>query len=94
MCFRPWLRHAVDYEMFFNPNEASYAQVLEEYEEEEIRKLVDVATAPPARPSSEAPRLLRGASGKTNLRSLFVCKTSEAVLKIPHSSGLRSASRS
>ncbi|CAE7205062.1 ANK2 [Symbiodinium sp. CCMP2456] len=39
-----------------------YAHVLEEYEEEEIRKLVDVATAPPARPSSEAPRLLRGST--------------------------------
>ncbi|CAE7615012.1 Caskin1 [Symbiodinium natans] len=39
-----------------------YAHVLEEYEDEEIRKLVDVATAPPARPSSEAPRLLRGST--------------------------------
>ena len=46
------------------------AEVLEEYEEEEIRKLVDVATAPPARPSSEAPRLLRGSLGKTSLRSM------------------------
>ena len=41
-----------------HPN--AQAEVLEEYEDEEIRKLVDVATAPPARPSSEAPRLLRG----------------------------------
>ena len=41
-------------------------QVLEEYEDEEIHKLVDVATAPPARPSSEAPRLLRGARKVTD----------------------------
>eukprot|EP00434_Breviolum_minutum_P014856 symbB.v1.2.013096.t1/scaffold919.1/size152209/8 len=39
-----------------------YAHVLEEYDDHEIRSLVEVATAPAPRPSEELPKLMRGST--------------------------------